>query len=61
VIKRVNFLAIIFATGSADDALVELVSGGYGFHATSRNIPRYLRTVNRDSLRFRIVPAAGTP
>jgi protein tyrosine/serine phosphatase len=37
-----------------EDALGELVNGGYGFHSIWRNIPRYLRKVNVEELRAKI-------
>ena len=37
-----------------EDALGELVNGGYGFHRIWSNIPRYLRKVNAEELRARI-------
>jgi protein tyrosine/serine phosphatase len=36
---------------SADEALAELVDGGYGFHSMWRNIQRYVRSVDIDALR----------
>ncbi len=39
---------------NAEDALAELVKGGYGFHRIWSNIPRYLRKVSAEELRARI-------
>lgn len=39
---------------SADDALAELVDGGYGYHSVWRNIRRYVRSVDVEALRAAI-------
>ena len=36
---------------SREDALDELVNGGYGYHTIYRNIPAYIRNVDIDSIR----------
>jgi protein tyrosine/serine phosphatase len=45
---------------TADDALAELVGGGYGYHSMWRNIRRYVRSVDVDSLRAAIASTAST-
>ena len=36
---------------SREDALVEMIDGGYGFHSIWKNIPRYVRSADPDRLR----------
>jgi protein tyrosine/serine phosphatase len=46
-----------------EDALKELVDGGYGYHSMWKNIVRYVRSVDADKLRAAIgsvVPPAGS-
>ena len=39
---------------SREDAIRELTDGGYGFHKTWANIPRYLRKVDIEKIRQRV-------
>jgi len=39
---------------TADDALKELIDGGYGYHSMWKNIVRYVRSVNVEKLRAAI-------
>ena len=47
---------------TADDALAELVDGGYGYHSMWRNIKRYVLSVDVDKLRsaLAVVDSAAT-
>ncbi len=45
---------------SADDALAELVDGGYGYHPIWRNIRRYVRSVDVGRLRSAIDDTGST-
>ena len=45
---------------SADDALQELVDGGYGYHSLWRNIKRYVRSVDVAALRAAVVDSGST-
>ena len=45
---------------SADDALAELVDGGYGYHSMWRNIKRYVRSADVDALRSAIESTGST-
>jgi len=45
---------------TAEDALAELVDGGYGYHSLWRNIKRYVRSANVDELRSAIVSTGST-
>ena len=45
---------------SADDALAELVDGGYGYHPIWRNIRRYVRSVDVGRLRSAIDDTGAT-
>jgi len=45
---------------SPDDALQELVDGGYGYHSMWKNIVRYVRSVDADKLRAAIESAVAT-
>jgi protein tyrosine/serine phosphatase len=42
---------IIFQGWTKDDALNELLNGGYGFHTTYKNIPEYIKNVNVESIK----------
>jgi protein tyrosine/serine phosphatase len=46
---------------SADDALKELLDGGYGYHSMWKNIVRYVRSVDADKLRATIDSAMASP
>lgn len=45
---------------TADDALAELVDGGYGYHSMWRNIKRYVRSADVDKLRSAIASTGST-
>jgi len=45
---------------SAEDALNELVDGGYGYHSLWRNIKRYVRSVDVGALRAAVDSASGS-
>jgi len=45
---------------SADDALAELVDGGYGYHSIWRNIRRYVRSVDVGKLRSALDDTGST-
>lgn len=42
---------IVFQNWSKQDALNELVNGGYGYHKMFKNIPEYIEKVNIESIR----------
>jgi tyrosine-protein phosphatase SIW14 len=45
---------ILYQNWSKDEAIEELMKGGYGYHSLYRNIPEYIRKVNIESIRQRI-------
>ena len=45
---------------SAEDALRELVDGGYGYHSLWRNIKRYVRSVDVSALRAAVDSSTGS-
>jgi protein tyrosine/serine phosphatase len=45
---------------SAEDALQELVDGGYGYHSMWRNIRRYVRSVDVPALRAAVDSPSGS-
>lgn len=45
---------------TADDALAELVDGGYGYHSIWRNIKRYVRSVDVGKLRSAVDSTGST-
>jgi protein tyrosine/serine phosphatase len=45
---------------TADDALKELVDGGYGYHSMWKNIVRYVRSVDVDKLRKAVESSGST-
>jgi len=45
---------------SAEDALLELVDGGYGYHSMWRNIKRYVRSADVSALRAAIASSGST-
>ena len=45
---------------SAEDALAELVDGGYGYHSIWRNIKRYVRSADVDGLRSAVDSTGST-
>ena len=42
---------ILFQNWSKDEAIEELMKGGYGYHSLYRNIPEYIRKVNVEEIR----------
>lgn len=52
---------VLVQNWSKEDALTELLQGGYGFHRIWRGIPRYLRSANRDKLRDEIGGTSTQP
>ncbi|RPH33162.1 MAG: protein tyrosine phosphatase [Bacteroidales bacterium] len=42
---------IIFQGWTREDALNELLNGGYGFHTNYKNIPEYIKTANIEAIR----------
>jgi len=45
---------IIFQNWTKEEALDELMNGGYGFHTYYKNIPEYIKNVNVESIRSQI-------
>ncbi|NVO08687.1 MAG: tyrosine-protein phosphatase [Bacteroidales bacterium] len=45
---------IIFQGWTKEDALIELLNGGYGFHSNFKNIPEYIKNVNVDNIKSEI-------
>lgn len=45
---------ILYQNWSKDEAIEELMKGGYGYHSLYRNIPEYIRKVNIESIRQRV-------
>ena len=46
---------ILFQNWSKEEAIEELIKGGYGYHSLYRNIPEYIRKVNVESIRQRVL------
>ena len=42
---------IVFQGWTREEALNELLNGGYGFHTNYRNIPEYIKTVNIEAIK----------
>ena len=42
---------IVFQGWTKDDALNELLNGGYGFHSNYKNIPEYIKGVNIEAIK----------
>ena len=42
---------IVFQNWTKEEALDELMNGGYGFHTYYKNIPEYIKNVNVESIR----------
>ena len=42
---------ILFQNWSKEEAIEELMKGGYGYHSLYRNLPEYIRKVNTESIR----------
>lgn len=49
---------IVFQNWSKEDAIDELIHGGYGYHALYKNIPEYIRKADVDKMK-RAFPAEG--
>ena len=47
---------ILYQNWSKDEAIEELMKGGYGYHSLYRNIPEYLRKVNVEEMRRAVGP-----
>ena len=45
---------ILFQSWSKEEAIEELMKGGYGYHSLYRNIPAYIRKVNIESIRQQV-------
>jgi tyrosine-protein phosphatase SIW14 len=45
---------ILFQNWSKNEAIEELMKGGYGYHSLYRNIPEYIRKVDIESIRQRV-------
>ena len=45
---------ILYQNWSKEEAIEELMKGGYGYHSLYRNIPEYIRKVNIESIRQRV-------
>ena len=45
---------ILYQNWSKEEAIEELMKGGYGYHSLYRNIPEYIRKVNVESIRQRV-------
>ena len=45
---------ILYQNWSKEEAIEELMKGGYGYHSLYRNIPEYIRKVNTESIRQRV-------
>jgi hypothetical protein len=48
---------IVVQGWSKDDALKEMVDGGYGFHAFWQDLVRYVRNLDVDALKVRLAAA----
>jgi protein tyrosine/serine phosphatase len=46
---------ILHQNWSKEEAIEELMKGGYGYHALYRNIPEYIRKVDIEAVRQRVV------
>jgi len=45
---------ILYQSWTKEEAIEELIKGGYGYHSLYRNIPAYIRKVNIESIRQRV-------
>jgi tyrosine-protein phosphatase SIW14 len=45
---------IVFQNWSKDDAIVELMKGGYGYHSLYKNIPEYIRKVDVEKVKKQV-------
>lgn len=46
---------ILFQNWSKEEAIEELIKGGYGYHSLYRNIPAYIRKANIENIRQRVI------
>jgi protein tyrosine/serine phosphatase len=46
---------ILYQNWSKEEAIEELMKGGYGYHSLYRNIPEYIRKVNIEGIRQRVL------
>jgi len=46
---------ILYQNWSKEEAIEELMKGGYGYHSLYRNIPEYIRKVDIESIRQRVL------
>jgi tyrosine-protein phosphatase SIW14 len=46
---------IVFQNWSKDDAIEELTKGGYGYHSLYRNIPEYIRKVDVEGVKKKVM------
>jgi len=47
---------ILYQNWSKEEAIEELMKGGYGYHSLYRNIPEYIRKVNVEEMRKAVGP-----
>ncbi len=53
---------IVFQNWSKEDAIDELMHGGYGYHSLYKNIPKYIRKVDVEGIRKPVmIPQVGQP
>lgn len=52
---------MIYQNWDKDKALDELTNGGYGYHAMWKNIPRYIRAVDLETIRRQVEETEATP
>ena len=46
---------ILYQNWSKEEAIEELMKGGYGYHSLYRNIPEYIRKADTESIRQRVL------
>jgi len=44
----------VFQNWSKEEAIEELMNGGYGYHAMYKNIPEFIRAADIESIRQRV-------
>jgi protein tyrosine phosphatase (PTP) superfamily phosphohydrolase (DUF442 family) len=49
---------VVFQGWSKEEAVAELLGGGFGFHSRYKNIPEFIRGANVDKIRKRLGPEA---
>ncbi|MDR0385907.1 MAG: tyrosine-protein phosphatase [Prevotellaceae bacterium] len=47
----VAMYSIVFRNKTREEAINEMINGGFGFHGVYKNIPRYINSANIDSIR----------